>query len=579
MRFVFITVVVCYINLLAQLNSNCIFYNNELINVNLYGNVKISNLVTNLALDFDGIDDYAQTNNLLIDYSKGFTISFWIKPRGFIEGANEETYILSNANSSDTFYWAIKFTKQTASSSQISFVIAYLDKYYEVKTSERLLLNQTYHLSCIYSKDKISIFLNGKKQSIIKIDEFDFSEQNLIITVGANHYTLLEKKLPVWIKDIPVSERQNVIYGYSNCIVDVIKIFNKIMSDNEIVDNYKRIEKTNLQKVKIILYEPLLTRGLKVVKDKLVIKGEVNPVGVASNITVNNNLVEFFDGKYFNTNYIVKNKNEKITIKAIAKNNEILDEVSFNVVNKDEERTLNFGKYYALVIACQNYKEKKIEKLENPIIDGTNIIEEITKNYKFDKKDIIFLKDATYDDIISSLDRINKLAKNSDNILIFFAGHGIYDNELEQGFWLPIDAKLGNRSKWISNTVVKDYLKGNKAQSILVISDACFSGALIKTRAVNNFNKYIDELIKNKSRKALTSGVLTTVPDKSVFVKYLLQELKNNDKLYLPAEELYFRIKEKVVLNSPTKQIPMYGEIYNTGDEGGDFIFVKKFAK
>ncbi len=532
MRYVFIILVVCYINLLAQLN-NSIFYNNELINVNLYGNVKISNLVTNAAWDFDGIDDYAQTDNLVIDYNKGFAISFWIKPIGFIEGANEETSILSNAKTGDNFYWAIKLTNQSVSSAQISFVIAYLDKYYEVKTSERLLLNQTYHLSCIYSKDKISIYLNGKRQSTIKIDELDFGEQNLIITLGASYYTPLEKKLPVWIKDIPTSERQNVVYGYFNGILDIVKIFNNVINDNEIADNYKKIEKTNIKKVKIILHEPLITRGLKVVKDKLFIKGEVNTAGAAIKITVNNNDVEFYDGKYFNTNYNLKSKYETISIKAIGKYNEILDEVTFNVIKEEDKPIINSGKYYALVITCQNYREKNIEKLENPIIDGTNIIEEITKNYQFDKKDIIFLKDATYDDIISSLDRINKIAINNDNILIFFAGHGIYDNELEQGFWLPVDAKLENRSKWVSNTVVKDYLKGNKAQSILVISDACFSGALIKTRAVNNFNKYIDELIKNRSRKALTSGVLTTVPDKSVFVKYLLQELKNNDKLTL----------------------------------------------
>ena len=72
----------------------------------------------------------------------------------------------------------------------------------------------------------------------------------------------------------------------------------------------------------------------------------------------------------------------------------------------------------------------------------------------------------------------------------------------------------------------------------------------------------------------MTSGYLKEVPDKSVFVKYLIKGLNENSEKYLPSEELYRGFKSAVVNNSPN--VPQYGTIQNVGDEGGDFIFVRK---
>lgn len=72
----------------------------------------------------------------------------------------------------------------------------------------------------------------------------------------------------------------------------------------------------------------------------------------------------------------------------------------------------------------------------------------------------------------------------------------------------------------------------------------------------------------------MTSGTLQEVPDKSVFLLYLNKRLKENTQPYLSAEELFSSFKIAVLNNSPN--VPQYGEIKDTGDEGGDFVFVKK---
>ena len=77
-----------------------------------------------------------------------------------------------------------------------------------------------------------------------------------------------------------------------------------------------------------------------------------------------------------------------------------------------------------------------------------------------------------------------------------------------------------------------------------------------------------------KSRKAITSGVLQTVPNKSVFLKYISNRLENNDEVYMSASQLFQSIEIPVANNSPNT--PQYGDIQNVGDEGGDFIFIRR---
>ena len=109
------------------------------------------------------------------------------------------------------------------------------------------------------------------------------------------------------------------------------------------------------------------------------------------------------------------------------------------------------------------------------------------------------------------------------------------------------------------------------------MTDACFSGGIFKTRsAFSDVPPAVNELYKLPSRKAMTSGTLKEVPDHSVFVEYLTKRLDENKEQYLSSEQLFVSFRTAVINNSPIQQIPQYGEIRQCGDEGGDFIFVKR---
>ncbi len=246
------------------------------------------------------------------------------------------------------------------------------------------------------------------------------------------------------------------------------------------------------------------------------------------------------------------------------------------VIQRNAEKSpLKQGQYYALIIGISNYKH--YDSLEFPTKDARKIERILTNNYTFPKANITFLEDATRSNILDTLDGFEQILEPEDSLLIFYAGHGHWDKRRNRGFWLPKDAKIKAKSAWISNTTLQDYLMAYPCQHVLVISDSCFSGALLMNRrAMIDATKDFQVLYSAKSRKAITSGVKEEVPDRSVFFKELSNFLKRNTHPYLSASELFAGIRNKIIATSPLSQKPQFGAIDDTGDEGGDFIFIKK---
>lgn len=233
-------------------------------------------------------------------------------------------------------------------------------------------------------------------------------------------------------------------------------------------------------------------------------------------------------------------------------------------------------KYYALIIGVSNYKNSGagLPNLEQPVKDADRLYEVLTSKYAFEPEYVTLLKDGTREEIINNFDRLANTVQERDNVLIFYAGHGFYDRSKDFGFWLPADAKLESRAAWIANSTIKDYVGALKAKHTLLITDACFGGSIFKTRAVGDMLKRFNELYRDNSRKAMTSGNLSEVPDKSVFLKFLLKELDDNKDVFLSASTLFTRIYEPILNNAVST--PQFGVVQGAGDEGGDFFFIRK---
>lgn len=263
-----------------------------------------------------------------------------------------------------------------------------------------------------------------------------------------------------------------------------------------------------------------------------------------------------------------------MTIPVLAQKVEgVSDKVYINLNNPNISNTEH--RYYALIMGVNEYEDINIGALNEPINDATKLREVLVNDYTFEEENIRFLKNPTNADIILAFEKLTREITENDFLLIFYAGHGYFNTKTNIGYWLPADAKKENTVKWFRNSALVENLGAIRSKHTLLISDACFSGGIFKTRApFNNASTNIADMLKRPSRKAMTSGALTTVPDKSIFMKYLLKILEENENIYLPAEDLFYDLALRMKSNSDTR--PLYGEIKNVGDEGGNFVFIRR---
>ncbi len=243
-----------------------------------------------------------------------------------------------------------------------------------------------------------------------------------------------------------------------------------------------------------------------------------------------------------------------------------------------------FGNFYALIIGNQDYKTS-LTALKTPISDAQSLNNILKSKYGFRTT---LLTNATREQIIDTLSRLQKTLQENDNLLIYYAGHGQL-NENGRGFWLPLDAKSDSPANWISNTDITDLIEVMKARHVLIIADSCYSGALTRG-SVEELDPSISEQEKiswiitkvgKRSRKAITSGGLEPVLDSgggnhSVFAEAFLKALKNNDAI-TEADQIYRSFAPSVRFKArllSIKQSPEYGRITAAGDEYGEFFFV-----
>ncbi len=238
-----------------------------------------------------------------------------------------------------------------------------------------------------------------------------------------------------------------------------------------------------------------------------------------------------------------------------------------------ELASLDFGRYHAIVIGNNGYK--KLPKLKTAVADAKAVAAMLERDYGFA---VALLIDATEETVIGELSKMRRTLTPQDNLLIYYAGHGWYDEEADRGYWLPVDAAADNQSNWISNADITDMLKALKAKHVLVVADSCFSGTLTRGLAiVTKSAGYLENIVKRRARTALTSGGTEPVLDAgggehSVFAKAFLETLQANAGV-IDGEGVYNRVFEQVRLNA--EQEPKYDNIRLAGHDGGDFLFVR----
>jgi hypothetical protein len=241
------------------------------------------------------------------------------------------------------------------------------------------------------------------------------------------------------------------------------------------------------------------------------------------------------------------------------------------------------GKYYALIIGNNDYQQMThLLTAEN---DAKEIEKVLRERYGFETR---LLLNASRGQVMKALGDYRRTVEENSNLLIYYAGHGYKDRELERTYWLPIDAGSDDAGNWISSDDITSSIRGIRARHVLVISDSCYSGTLARGAELfgsppvemTGREKYLFKISAGKSRMLMASGGDEPVEDSgsgghSVFANALLTGLTQTDTEIFIGLDLYRNFVAQEV-SGKSNQNPEYSAIRNSGHESGDFIFIRK---
>jgi len=247
--------------------------------------------------------------------------------------------------------------------------------------------------------------------------------------------------------------------------------------------------------------------------------------------------------------------------------------------------TSRAGGYHALVIGNDHYRQWT--PLSTAVADAEAMSKVLQDRYGFR---VTVLKDADRKQILKTLNDYRKTLSDQDQLLVYYAGHGFLEPEIDRGYWIPVEGDLFDNSDWIEFPAVTDLLELIPARQILVVADSCFAGKLTRSAMArlspdaeeSSRQALLTSMAQKKIRTTLTSGGAKPVLDEggaghSVFATAMLGVLtENNDAL--ETERLYWTVRSRVVQAAERmkfEQIPTYGPIHMAGHEGfGDFVFM-----
>jgi hypothetical protein len=337
----------------------------------------------------------------------------------------------------------------------------------------------------------------------------------------------------------------------------------------------------------IVVLDPTIERGknLTVNEKKLNVKVRAEDKNGVSRVLINGAEAKLVRENEYSADVKLFDSLNVITVVA-TDTRENQSYTSFIVINKPSVEAASLvrkGVDYALLFATDKYDYWN--RLVNPINDIRTISEELKKSYKFA---IDVNENPTQGNILSKLrEYALRTYSDDDQLLIFFAGHGQFDEVFKEGFIVTKDSKQNDegRISYISHNRLRSQIDNIPCKHIFLVIDACFGGTfdpLIAQldRHTDDYSEvskpeFIQRKMKFKTRKFLTSGGKEYVSDGrpgqySPFVRKFLEALRSyggNDGILTLGEINNY--VEKV------KPEPRFGE-FGSNEPGSDFIFIAR---
>ena len=134
---------------------------------------------------------------------------------------------------------------------------------------------------------------------------------------------------------------------------------------------------------------------------------------------------------------------------------------------------------FALIIANEIYASP-VHSVPFAMNDGKSFAAYCEKTLGIPRRQIIYIENGTGNQINNGIEQIAGLLKTTDGAgkaIVYYAGHGIPNPETNEAYLIPIDANPTRVSQLVSLNGIYDKLGSVASESVLVVLDACFSGA------------------------------------------------------------------------------------------------------
>lgn len=245
----------------------------------------------------------------------------------------------------------------------------------------------------------------------------------------------------------------------------------------------------------------------------------------------------------------------------------------------------------ALIIGVNNYGGA-FHPLRFAVNDAKEVGRVLEDCYGFAPQNVTYLLDdkATPTAIRRAIARLAdpKNVSVNDQILIYFSGHGHTvrtDDGKEFTFLVPFGLQaekgdLNNPSIFLSEAIsVRDiwgWLAPCRAKHVLLIADACFSGALTESRSAEVVSEgVIGQYLRRPARQIITAGtadqqsVEMSELGHGVFTSKLLEELEAqaaSPGYVFSARDLHSRLAKTVGNATRGKQTPLFRDMDTSGE-------------
>ena len=254
-----------------------------------------------------------------------------------------------------------------------------------------------------------------------------------------------------------------------------------------------------------------------------------------------------------------------------------LDNASEKEITVYHSQYVRAGKDYALLFAVDDYDDWP--ELQNPVSDAESIQRDLEGIYGFQTE---LIKDPTRAGIFETFRRYAELDyADDDQLFIFFAGHGYFDETFKSGYLVARDTRKpeddSGMQSYVSHSVIRDIIDRMNCKHIFLVLDTCYSGTFDRLIAMRGRAEALSERLTETdiqrkfqytTRWYLTSGGNEIVYDDSPFVHQFLEALRSKGGVdnILTKDEILSYVRRLV---SPKPCASGFG----SDEPGSDFLF------